>query len=264
MAFLTDRGLKHNTIKTYLAAVRSLHVDAGFSPASIESPTTQCIFRGIKLVYGTHRNPKLPITLDILQRLTAVAGDLSLLENLNFDTATKLAWAGFLHCGEFTVPTSSKFNPVIHLSRSSIEFVLSIEAPTHIRLSLPSSKIDPFRTSITILIARVPVGSTTCPVIALRNLFILDPKPLTTPLFLDVLGNALSRQAFLAILKKRLALIGVNKSKYSGHSFRRGAATSAASVGYSDFEIQLLGRWRSDCYKLYINTPPDCTLHLSS
>ena len=42
------------------------------------------------------------------------------------------------------------------------------------------------------------------------------------------------------------------------------SATSAASVGYSDYEIQLLGRWRSDAYKLYLDVPRDRILHLSS
>ncbi|PPQ91518.1 hypothetical protein CVT25_008905 [Psilocybe cyanescens] len=76
----------------------------------------------------------------------------------------------------------------------------------------------------------MPVGSATCPVTALQNLVIFDPKPLTEPLFSDALGNTLSQQAFLAILKKWLVLIGVDESKDSGHSFCWGTATSAASI----------------------------------
>lgn len=264
MCHLADRGLKHTTIKSYLAAVRSLHVDAGLPHTSIESPTTHRIFRGIKMVMGDKRVPKLPITLSILQRLSAVGGDTQDLYNANFDAACKLAWAGFLRCGEFTIPEGAKFNPLSHLSRSSVEFIPSFDNPTHVRLSLPASKTDPFRSGVTILIARAPAGSTTCPVSALRHLFILDPKEPTAPLFSDKLGAPLRRKSFIATLKSRLAQINLDESKYSGHSFRRGAATSAACIGYSDFEIQLLGRWRSDCYKLYIDTPPDRTLHLSS
>ena len=38
---------------------------------------------------------------------------------------------------------------------------------------------------------------------------------------------------------------------YSGHSFQRGAASAAAAaVGYTEHEMQLFGRWRSDAYKL--------------
>lgn len=197
--------------------------------------------------------------------MAAVDRDLSLIENATFDAAMKLAWAGFLRCGEFTVPNGGKFNPLIHLSRSSVQFLPSIDNPTHIRLSLPASKTDPFRCGVTILIASAPAGSTTCPVTALRRLWLLRPDASPTdPLFTDALGGPLSRAPFIKELKLRLAAIGLDESLYSGHSFRRGAATSAASVGYSDYEIQLLGRWRSDAYKLYIDVPSDRTLHLSS
>ena len=65
-------------------------------------------------------------------------------------------------------------------------------------------------------------------------------------------------------LKNRLISIGMDPSLYSGHSFRRSAASAAAAVGYTEHEIQLLGRWRSDAYKLYIDVPKDRVLGLSA
>jgi hypothetical protein len=226
----------------------------------------QCIYRGIKAIYGTPRNPKLPITLSILQDLARASGDLSLLDNAVFDAAIKLAWAGFLRCGEFTVPNGSKFNSTIHLSHSSIQFMPSFDQPSHMRLSLPSSKTDPFRTGVTILITRAPPDAAlTCPILAMQRYIRQWPEPdPLAPLFRDITGKALSRAPFISLLKSRLASLNLDQSLYSGHSFRRGAATSAATVGYNDYEIQLLGRWRSDAYKLYIDTPPDRTLQLSS
>ena len=46
-------------------------------------------------------------------------------------------------------------------------------------------------------------------------------------------------------------------SKYSGHSFRIGAATTAASVGVEDSLIKTLGRWESSAYLLYVRVPRD-------
>ncbi|SOV02471.1 uncharacterized protein UDID_19556 [Ustilago sp. UG-2017a] len=40
---------------------------------------------------------------------------------------------------------------------------------------------------------------------------------------------------------------------YSGHSFQRGAATSAAANGTDSNMIQGLGRWCSDCFGHYVN-----------
>jgi hypothetical protein len=183
-----------------------------------------------------------------------------------FDAAIKLAWAGFLRCGEFTAPNGAKFNPAVHLSRSSLQFLPSFDHPTHMSLSLPSSKTDPFRSGVSILIARAPAeAALTCPVLAMQRYLRQwpDTNPLA-PLFRDATGKALTRAPFISLLKARLAHLNLDQSLYSGHSFRRGAATSAATVGYNNYEIQLLGRWRSDAYKLYIDTPPDRTLQLSS
>ena len=108
-------------------------------------------------------------------------------------------------------------------------------------------------------------SDSTCAVLALQRLFLQDPQlSSNSPLFTDGTGSPLSRNSFISLLKNRLASIGLDRTLYSGHSFRRGAATSAAAVGYSDYEIQLLGRWRSDAYKLYIDVPDARILHLSS
>ena len=51
-----------------------------------------------------------------------------------------------------------------------------------------------------------------------------------------------------------LRLTGLDPHHYSGHSFRIGRATSTAVAGLNDYEIKLLGRWSSDCYKRYIRS----------
>ena len=49
---------------------------------------------------------------------------------------------------------------------------------------------------------------------------------------------------------------GLDYSNYHGHSFRIGAATSAAAAGIPDHAIKMLGRWDSSAYLLYVRTPP--------
>ena len=128
--------------------------------------------------------------------------------------------------------------------------------------------MDPFQKGVSILVARAlsnGEANLTCAVLALQHLFINDPQPMAnSPLFVNGTGTPLSQNFFISLLKHRLASIGLDQSLYSGHSFRQVAATSAATVGYSDYEIQLLGCWHSNAYRLYFDVPDAHILHLSS
>ena len=53
-------------------------------------------------------------------------------------------------------------------------------------------------------------------------------------------------------LKLALAFCDLNPAQYKGHSFRIGAATEGAKLGYSEKYIQQLGRWHSNAIKRYI------------
>ena len=58
-------------------------------------------------------------------------------------------------------------------------------------------------------------------------------------------------------MREVLQKVGIDCSKYSGHSFRVGAATTAAAVGIQDSLIKTMGRWESVAYQLYVRTPWD-------
>ena len=55
------------------------------------------------------------------------------------------------------------------------------------------------------------------------------------------------------MLKSHLVSMGYDPKLYSGHSFRRGAATWALQVGIPTEVIQVLGDWKSESYKNYID-----------
>ena len=77
------------------------------------------------------------------------------------------------------------------------------------------------------------------------------------PLFHFKDGKSLTRVRFVNKLRDTLRNIGICQDSYSGHSFRAGAATTAAQHGIPDATIQLLGRWQSTAYLVYIKTPRD-------
>ena len=70
-------------------------------------------------------------------------------------------------------------------------------------------------------------------------------------------GHPLARDRLVAEVQKALTGIGPDCSLYAGHSFRIGAATTAARMGVQDSLIKTLGRWESGAYTLYIRSPPE-------
>lgn len=53
-------------------------------------------------------------------------------------------------------------------------------------------------------------------------------------------------------LQNTISFISLNPALYKGHSFRIGAATRAAKLGFSENCIQKMGRWNSDAIRRYI------------
>ena len=75
------------------------------------------------------------------------------------------------------------------------------------------------------------------------------------PLFVRTNGVPLTRAYFSERLRSLLGAAGI-AGRYSSHSFRIGAATSAALAGtVPEHMIQTLGRWTSSAYLTYIRTP---------
>ena len=70
-------------------------------------------------------------------------------------------------------------------------------------------------------------------------------------------GTPTTKGWFIGKLRGILSSIGLPQGDYAGHSFRIGAATSAAIAGVEDSMIQALGRWQSAAFLQYIRTPRD-------
>lgn len=98
------------------------------------------------------------------------------------------------------------------------------------------------------------VDDEACAVAAMDNLLTLFPRPPEAPLFHQQHG-AFTREYVISNLKPAMRILG-HKGNYSGHSFRREAATSSKEAGLCDADIQILGRWKSDAYRLYIDSTP--------
>lgn len=176
----------------------------------------------------------------------------NLLDDLNFATACRVAFAGFLRLGEFTYKTEDlSTRPTFlatKLTRSDVRFSSSLD---HVQLTLKRSKTDRRHEGAQIILAKTGDGA--CPVDALQRLLLLDPKASDAPLF-SFHRRPFNRNNFLSTLSTKLRALGIHADGYSGHSFRKGAAQHAHDSGILDDQIQVLGRWTSEAFRVYFTT----------
>lgn len=120
-----------------------------------------------------------------------------------------------------------------------------------VNMHVRHSKTDQFGEGATICLARN--DSNLCPVAAILA-YIAVRAPTPGPLLMWEDGTPLTKTAFTLKFQAVLVAAGIDPTHYKGHSFRIGAATTAAAVGVPDSTIQMLGRWSSAAFQKYIQT----------
>ena len=155
------------------------------------------------------------------------------------------AFFGFMRSSEYVAPFIKRFCSDTTLTFHDISIVND-----HAEINIKSSKTDPFRNGCIIRLA--PTHNSLCPIVALKQL-LAHHRDKTGPLFTYLDGTFLTRQRLTTILN--LALPSTNRAPISTHSFRIGAATTAAAAGLPRWLIQQLGRWNSDCFRTYLRIP---------
>ena len=162
--------------------------------------------------------------------------------------ACTVAFFGFLRAGEFTVDSVAAFDPERHLSPDDVS-TDSLENPSFVKLRIKQSKTDPFRRGVSIVLGRKHTDL--CPVEALLA-YLARRRFVPGPLFTFENGGAPSRAVLVNQVRRALTTAGVEATRFAGHSFRIGTATTAAAHGLDDSTIQTLGRWKSAAFTRYI------------
>ena len=255
VAFLAKEKLKHKTIKVYLSGVRFLHISEGFAdPFQQTMNQLHYVLRGVKRCEaedGRGIRTRLPISPTLLRDIKVVWNRSNDQDYVMLWAACCLAFFGFLRIGEMVAPSEAQYDPGANLCVDDVA-VDQKESPTVIRVSIKQSKTDPFRRGVDLFLGKS--GTDLCPVVAILNYLVV--RGVTPgPLFLYRDGRFLTRQRFVVAVRGALQEAGIDQSKYCGHSFRIGAATTAASRGMEDSIIKTLGRWESQAYLQYVRIP---------
>lgn len=238
--FLAEKGVSGSTVSSALSALSFWFQLLGWEDVTKSFPVRRVV-RGWKRVThlpDTRRPVSIQILLAILSLLPNVCS--SEYETLLFRVSFSWAFFGAFCIGELV--SKSKLSPGgilwedVSLSRRSVTIFLQ------------SSKTDCSGRGRRVVLHYC--GGPFCPVSLALSFVPL--RPLSPTFFVHADSTFLSRFQFLRVFRRCLEILGFPAKEFSTHSFRIGAATAASGLGFTDTELQRLGRWESSRFSLYV------------
>ena len=133
--------------------------------------------------------------------------------------------------------------------------------PRTVQFHLKKSKCDQFGEGMDIIMGET--DDSLCPVQAIMC-YVMMRRSTPGPFFQNAAGATVTKPWFVKEIRARLAECGLHQSDFAGHSFRIGAATTAAMAGVEDSTIQIMGRWHSAVFLRYVRVPKGRLASLSS
>ena len=246
VAHLSLSGKAFSTAKTYLAALSAKHKLNNWC-----DPTDSFLIK--KLMQGfacsaPSKDVRYPITLQRLQKIVQILPIIcsNSFEVLLFKTSFILAFFGFFRISELLGQCTS-----LKGARSAVQVSDVKVSVKEVTIKLHGSKCDQRKKGEKVIIKREYLHTDVCPVLATSEFLKVRPK--SPKCFLvHMNGKQLTQYQFQAILKKAATNLGWPLQNYSSHSFRIGAATTAAMSGDSLETIMKRGRWKSTTANNYI------------
>ena len=242
IGFLSLKGLSSSTITTYVSAIGYVH-----KISNLHNPTTNFLVQ--KVLASVNKinpslDPRLPITLNILHQLIQALPQVvnNYYHIILLRAMFLVAFYGLMRVGEIAYSSDTE-NPTIALDQ--ITFFRN-----HFVIKIKIFKYNISRRPFEILITRQP-DPFVCPMVNLQ-LYLQMRGNAPGPLFVYQDGPVVLKSFFASKLSKCLKFLGLDTSLYKSHSFRIGAASLLASLGYADSEIRMIGRWKGDSFKKYI------------
>ena len=236
VAHLCHKRLAPSTITGHVSAISMVH-KMNELPDPANSALLQRTLQGVRR-NAPQSDTRLPITQDLLTLMwqTAPMALADRYDVLLMRALILVAFRGFFRLGELVQRRGVQ---VVQLS--GLQYT-----EQGMSLTLPSSKTTP--SPVTVGVRRMPF---VCPVAAVQE-FVEARGPSPGPLFAHADGSAFSHARVQVLLNVIFTACGMDPRRYKGHSFRIGAASEAARAGYSDAQIRLMGRWKSDAFRKYI------------
>lgn len=252
--------LTYETIRVYLHGIGTTHVELG-AASPLDSKLIWRMYKAIKRLLGAQASKqKLPITVELLMQLERWQA-VGTVPGLSKRAAMWLGTCGLLRSGEFATRSSAsnillrRHLVFLDAAMQPLAEPASWSSAACMCVHLAASKTDPFRQGVDVLVSNERAVQAMVQYLHARGsaadddaLFVGDADA----------GSALTVSELLKHTRSLLVRAGIHDaSKYAGHSFRRGGATSLHYAGVPDSLIRVMGRWRSFAFARYIDVPHD-------
>ena len=212
-----------------------------------------------RMLRGSSSRIRLPITIQILTRIHQALMSSNHPERTVIWAIACSAFFGFFRLGELLPSSARSFNLATSLCWGDVAVDSDLD-PTMIQVHLRVAKCDQFGKGSDIILGRTSL--TICPVSALLS-YIEKRSDAPGPFFVNSSRAIITKPWIVDQIRDILDSLGFPPSHYAGHSFRIGAATTAALKGVEDSLIKTLGRWQSAAFLQYIRTPKEQLAALS-
>ena len=250
MVHLNRKGLAPGTIQGRLSAIAYFAKINGFRDHTGDFRIRKML-EGWSRERGRKQDDRTPISPQLLER---ICGTWVLLcrdsyEIALFKAASLITFFGALRISE--VVASGKEDR----SRVALQWQDVTVLDGKVQIFIRRSKADQKGKGIRVELGQCSIGDI-CPVKA-TQMYLEVRGSGTGYFFQHTDGSPLTRFQFWKLTDLALNKVGVTGLKFGTHSFRIGAASTAAALGYSSDEIKRLGRWSSDCFRRYVRTLPN-------
>ena len=267
-ALVEDRNLQPSTIATYMGQLQGWHSkEHGIRLcAGLKLSRLPAMIKGLRRILGdTPQAIRRGIAPQMLRKALDLCLDPAIPAHANIRAALALALQGLLRGSEFAVDEGKAFNPKRHLTRADVRVLTDSQL---VVMMLPCKNMRHLNGK-TVPLAVGAGGEFVDAVAEMQNLLRVDPIPddaaATTPLFRHVVSNQPLRTGSLRrLLQSFMLAIGEVPKQFGLHSLRIGGATALFAAGATPIVIRTMGRWSSDCYKLYVRACYEQTLYWSS
>lgn len=245
-------GRTEGTARKAISSLCSIVSALGYSTAGVRCRQLELLLKRYRqLRPSVRRAIRHPCTLPLLRLLLphtrSVAGAANVAA-LTLRALLLCLFFGFFRPGELLDCGPDANDPPL---RDAITF-----SGTYATLHLLASKTDLFRLGCDVHLPRL--DGPLCPFSALFESMAHAFSTLPfSPLFQDALGNAVTYSSFASMLASLVSAAGLSRFHITPHSFRIGAATTAAACGIPDSALKALGRWQSVSYQVYARYTPE-------